>query len=410
MAWRTLGGLTVLAIAIGGLLSANPALRDQAAAWLPSWLAASAAKPSVEGKPELRPLPVKAAVAASHDFPIYLDGVGTVTARSTVAIRSRIEGQLFEALVHEGQTVHKGDILFRLDSRPLQAKLKETEANLAANRARYAKAVSDAKRLSNLSAKGYAPETQVDDAKTNVDTFAAAVRASEAEVEIAQLNLDYATIVSPIDGRAGSILVTPGNIVKPDDTQPLLIITETKPIFVSFNVPEQYLDAVRARMAATQLSVEVSTQASHTPVAVGQLFFINNQVDETTGTIELKARFDNADERLVPGQFVHARILLSTIENAVLVPSRAIQINQTGNYLWVIGPNDTVDLRDVVPGPDDGGDTTITKGLAAGERVVTDGQLRLFPGARVTVNDGNAVDSLVESGPQGGGANATAQP
>lgn len=410
MARRILGGLTVLLIVIGGLVSADSALMDRVSAWLPSWLGTKASAPGVQHNAELRPMPVKAAVAVSHHVPIYLDGVGTVTARSTVAIRSRIEGQLFEALVREGQTVHKGDILFRLDPRPLEAKLREIEADLAGNRARYAKAVADAKRLSNLSAKGYAPETQVDEAKTNVDTYAAAVRASEAEVELARLNLDYATIESPIDGRAGSILVTPGNIVKPDDTQPLLIIAQTKPIFVSFNVPEQYIDEIRSRMAVAELSVEVSTQASRTPVAVGKLFFINNQVDQTTGTIELRARFDNDDERLVPGQFVYARVLISTIENAVLVPSRSIQINQTGNYLWVIGPNDTVELRDVVPGPDDGGDTAITKGLAPGEKVVTDGQLRLFPGAKVLVNDGIAVDSLLDSNSRSGDGTKAAQP
>jgi len=399
MARGFLGGLTLLLIA-AGTVYAVPELRDRVSAWLPPFFTTQTSAPIVEHNEEIRPLPVKIAVAVQHRVPIYLDGVGTVTARSTVAIQSRIEGQLFEALVREGQTVHKGDILFRLDPRPLQATLKKIEADLAASRARYDKAVADVERLSNLSAKGYAPQTQVDDARTNVNTLAAAVRASEADVELARLNLDYATIRSPIDGRAGSILVTPGNMVKPTDTQPLLIITETKPIYVSFSVPEQYIDEIRARMAVTELRVEVSTQASDGTAAVGRLFFIDNQVDTTTGTVELMASFDNDDERLVPGQFIRARILLSTLENAVLVPSRAIQINQTGHYIWVMRPNDTVELRPVEPGPDSGGATAVTKGLVPGEKVVTDGQLRLFPDAKVLPSAGDATDGRTGETPK----------
>ena len=388
MARRILGVLAIVFIAVG-VVSAVPALRDQVSGWLPSSFATQTAKPETRRKRTLRPVPVKVAAAVRRPVPIHLEGVGTVRARSTVAIRSRIEGQLFDALVREGQTVRRGDVLFRLDPRPLQARLKEVEALLARNRASYAKAVSDVKRLSNLSAKGYSPKTLLDDARTQVDTLAATVRASEAEVELAQLSLDYATIRSPIDGRVGSILITPGNIVKPGDDQPLLIITETRPVYISFSVPEQHIDELRARMAVRQLPVEASTQASRTTAAVGRLFFINNQVDATTGTIELLAHFDNDDERLIPGQFVRTRILLATLENAVLVPRRAIQINQKGHYLWVVRSGDTVELREVATGPDLGEDTAITRGLAPGERVVTDGQLRLFPGARVLLGDAN---------------------
>lgn len=388
MARRILGVLAIVFIAVG-VVSVVPALRDQVSGWLPSSFATQTAKPDTRRKRILRPVPVKVAAAVRRPVPIHLEGVGTVRARSTVAIRSRIEGQLFDALVREGQTVRRGDVLFRLDPRPLQARLKEVEALLARNRASHAKALSDVKRLSNLSAKGYSPKTVLDDARTQVDTLAATVRASEAEVELAQLSLDYATIRSPIDGRVGSILITPGNIVKPGDDQPLLIITETRPVYISFSVPEQYIDELRARMAERQLPVEASTQASRTTAAVGRLFFINNQVDATTGTIELLAHSDNDDERLIPGQFVRARILLSTLENAVLVPRRAIQINQKGHYLWVVQNGDTVELKEVDTGPDLGENTAITRGLDAGERVVTDGQLRLFPGARVLLGDAN---------------------
>ncbi len=389
MVRRLLGGIAILLMA-AGIVSVVPALRDRVSGWLPSSIATQASTPNRKAKKNLRPVPVMIAVADARRVPIYLGGVGTIKARSSVAIKSRIEGQLFEALVREGQTVHKGDVLFRLDPRPLQARLKEVQAILARNRASHAKALADVKRLSNLSAKGYSPKTLVDDARTDVSTLAATVRASEAAAELARLNLDYATIRSPIDGRVGALPVTPGNIVKPNDTQPMLVITETRPVYASFGVPEQYIDEIRARMNAATLTVEVSTQATKSATATGRLFFIDNKVDTTTGTIELLAHFDNDDERLVPGQFIRARILLATLENAVLVPSRSVQINQNGRFLWVVGPDDTVALRPVVTGPDDGGDIAITKGLAAGERVVTDGQLRLFPAAKVEVSGGKA--------------------
>lgn len=387
MARRILGGLAVLLIAVG-IISVVPPLRDRVSAWLPSSFATQTSAPTRKRKRSSRPVPVKTAVSVTRSVPIRLSGVGTIRARSTVAVKTRIEGQLFEVLVREGQTVRKGNVLFRLDPRPLEARLKEAQAILARNRASHAKAVSDVKRLSNLSAKGYSPKTAVDDARTQVSTLAATVRASKAAAELAQLNLDYATIRSPINGRVGSILITEGNIVKPNDTQPLLIITETRPVYASFGVPEQFIDDIRDRMATARLPVEVSTQGEQA-VATGRLFFINNQVDATTGTIELLAHFDNEDERLVPGQFIRASILLSTLENAVLVPRRAVQINQRGPFLWVVRPDRTVELRNVTTGPDDGDDLLITSGLAAGERVVTDGQLRLYPGARALLSDGD---------------------
>lgn len=391
MARRIFGGLAALLIVVG-IVSVVPDLREQVSGWLPSSFATQTSKPVRKRKRNARPVPVKTALAVKRSIPIHLDGVGTVKARSTVAVKTRIEGQVFEALVREGQTVHKGDVLFRLDPRPLQARLREAEAILARDRASHAKAVADVKRLSKLTAKGYSPKTLVDDARTKTDTLAATIRASRAAVELARLNLDYATIRSPIEGRVGSILITAGNIVKPSDSQPMLIITETKPVYASFSVPEQYIDEIRRRMAAEQLPVEVSTQSDRTPVATGRLFFINNQVDSTTGTIELLARFANKDKRLVPGQFIRARILLSTIRDAVIVPRRAVQINQAGTFLWVVKPDSTVELRSVKTGPDAGDDLTIAQGLEAGERVVTDGQLRLYPGAKALLSDGNAAN------------------
>ncbi|MCB2102391.1 MAG: efflux RND transporter periplasmic adaptor subunit [Rhodobacterales bacterium] len=382
------GALLVVAVGVGAV--ALPGGRAMLAPWLPAFLQpeeAPAQKPAASAKKGPRAVPVRAAVAELRTVPIVLEGVGTVKARSTVAVKAQIEGQLIEALVREGQTVHKGDILFRLDARPLQARLKEAEAALARDRINHKKAVDDFDRLKLLSSKGYSPKTQSEDARTLVDTTSAAIRASEATVEFAHLNLNYATIRSPIDGRVGNILISVGNTVKANGDQPLLVITETKPVYVSFGLPERYIDAVKARMAESRLAVEVTTQASGSTAATGELFFINNEVNATTGTIELLAQFENADERLVPGQFARARVLLSNLDNAILVPTRAVQINQKGPYVWIVEDDGTVSLRAVTTGPEDREMTVIASGLEAGESVVTDGQLRLYTGAKVTLGD-----------------------
>ena len=344
---------------------------------------ANTQKASGKAGKAVRAVPVRVAVAGTRSVPVRLEGVGTVKARSTVAVKSRIEGQLIEARVREGQTVKKGDVLFRLDARPLMARLKEAEANLARDRVNHKKAISDFNRLKILSSQGYSPQTRRDDAETLVDTTRAAVRAGEAAVELANLNLDYATIRSPIDGRVGNLPVSVGNIVKANDTQPLLIITETKPVYVSFSLPERHIDALREKLAKGPApAVEVITQASAKSVS-GRLFFINNEVDMSTGTIELQGVFENANETLVPGQFARARVLMTILDNAVVVPSRAVQINQTGHFVWVVDDKKKIQLRKVVTGPEDGAEVVIISGLKPGETVVTDGQLRLFHGASV---------------------------
>jgi membrane fusion protein, multidrug efflux system len=386
---RLLGGLAVFLILIG-IIFTNADLKKSVGNF---FFGTEDSTPSKAGSKDKKKGPaalVRIAIASEGPVQTYLEGVGTVKARSTVDLKSQIEGQIIETLVHEGETVHKGDILFKLDPRPLKAKLTEIQATLAGAQASYNKAISDVQRLSNLSSKGYSPKTSVDEAKTQVDILAASVRATAAAVEQAQLNLDYATIKSPIEGRVGRILITSGNVVKPNDSQPLLIITEIKPVYASFGVPEQNIDILRKAMAETDLQVEVSTQSTGAPVALGRLFFINNQVDTQTGTIELLAQFENINERLTPGQFIRARIHLSTIDNAVLVPRRAVQVNQKGSYLWVVAADNTVELRRVEMGPDQDDKVSVLKGLKAGESVVTDGQLKLFVGANVQIVDDTA--------------------
>lgn len=377
----------IIAVVGGGAAYSQPEIRD----WLAQKLglakpAGANVKKVATGKAgrAVRAVSVRVAQAGTRDVPVRLEGVGVVKARSTVAVKSRIEGQLVEALVREGQTVKKGDVLFKLDARPLTAKLKEAEANLARDAVNHKKAISDFNRLKILSSQGYSPQTRRDDAETLVDTTRAAVRASEAAVEFARLNLDYATIRSPIDGRVGNILISVGNIVKANDTQPMLVITEIKPVYVSFNLPERHLDSLRQKMTAgaETLTVEVTTQALNKTVT-GKLFFINNEVDIATGTIELQGIFENADETLVPGQFARARVLMTTLVGAVVVPARAVQINQTGHFVWVVDDKKKIHLRPVAIGLEENAEVVVSKGLKPGETVVTDGQLRLFQGASV---------------------------
>jgi multidrug efflux system membrane fusion protein len=390
--WRRivlLGAAAVIATA-GYVLRFRPDWGEpyvQAAApYLPASLldkSAAGASASKGKKLSAPPAPVRMAAAASKSVPIRLDGIGTVQARSTVAIKSRIDGQLFEATVKEGQLVKKGDLLFNLDPRPFEAQLKQAEANLTRDKANLEKARSDVERYSKLSGKGISPVTKLEEAQTLVSTLTATIAASTAAVDFARLNLGYATIRAPIDGRVGNLLVTPGNMVKANDTQPLLIITELDPIYVAFGVPEQHISEIRTRMAEAPLAVEVAPQGDPGPPMKGELFFINNAVDTTTGTIQLLARFANKEERLVPGQFVRATVTLNLLDNATVVPSRAVQINQRGHYVYVVKPDMTAEMRPVDIGPEAANETVITKGLAPGEKIVTDGQLRLFPGSKV---------------------------
>jgi multidrug efflux system membrane fusion protein len=379
MTRRVVGSLLILAVLAGGALAYR--YDERVRTWALSFTGtATAVGPKTRAQSAA---PVRVAQSRTRTVPVRLEGVGNVQARSSVAIKTRVDGQLFSADVKEGQMVCKGDVLFRLDPRPFEAQLKQAEANLARDRANLEKARGDLARVESLAGKGYSPKAKLDEVETSVATILAAIRASEAAVELAKLNLDYATIKSPIEGRVGSILITPGNMVKANDTQPLLIINEIKPIYVSFALPEQHLDELRRRMTEGPLIVEVSAQGWGTETASGELFFINNAIDVGTGTIQLLARFPNERERLVPGQFVKASVTLTTLHEAVVVPSRAVQINQNGEYLWVLKKDHTVELRTISVGPQAGDETVITKGLSGGETVVTDGQLRLFPGARV---------------------------
>ncbi|MGE0653517.1 MAG: efflux RND transporter periplasmic adaptor subunit [Hyphomicrobiales bacterium] len=327
--------------------------------------------------------PVLTAVARTGTAPVLLTAIGNVQARSTVEVKSRVDGQVVEVAVSEGQRVRKGDLLFRIDPRPFEAQLRQAQANLARDKANLEKAESDLARYQSLSEKGYSSQQRYEEATALKASLIATMSAQEAAIEIARLNLEFTDIHSPIDGRAGSILVNAGNLVEANDDKAMLVITETNPIFVSFNVPERHLARIKQRMGEGRLTANVSIPGEGGAPLAGEIFFINNAVDMTTGTIQLKARYDNAKERLTPGQFVNVSILLAELHQAVLVPSRAVQSSQKGPFVYVVKADKTVDMRMVELGPAVDQSTVISSGVANGETVVTDGQLRLFPGRKV---------------------------
>jgi multidrug efflux system membrane fusion protein len=258
------------------------------------------------------------------------------------------------------------------------------EANLARDQAQLENANAQADRYSKLFESGIVSKEQYDTFRTNSDALAAAVRADKAEIERAKIDLDYCTIRSPIDGRTGSLLVHSGNIVKSNETV-LVVINQIVPIYVSFTVPEQYLAEIRRHMADGTLGVIATTREDEQRPVAGTLTFVDNSVDSTTGTIRLKGSFLNQERRLWPGQFVNVALKLSTQPGAIVVPSQAVQTGQSGFYAYVVKSDLSAELRPVVPGSQVGGETVIEKGLQPGESVVTDGQLRLYPGAKVEV-------------------------
>jgi membrane fusion protein, multidrug efflux system len=368
-------------VSVGGY--AGYATNDDVRKWADEKL--GLAKPvDKSAKRKVQPAPVRVAKTARRDVPVVLDGVGNVQALSTVQIKSRIDGQVTEVAIKDGQIVEAGDLLFRLDDRPLAAQLRQAQASLGRDKANLEKAKSDVVRFGTLTAKGISPVTKLEEVRSSLAALEAAIRASEASVEITRLNLEYATIRAPISGRVGSVLLSAGNMVKANDTQAMLVITQTKPVNVVFTVPEKYVGELRRRMEGGQeLLVDVSVPGDVEISERGRLFFVNNVVDTASGTIQVMARFDNKDEKLVPGQFTRASVTLEVLSGSVVAPSRAVQINQRGFYAWVVKADGTVEARSVEIGPRVGDDTVIREGLGPGETIVTDGQLRLFPGAPV---------------------------
>jgi multidrug efflux system membrane fusion protein len=328
--------------------------------------------------------PVKVNIALKKDVPVVLKAIGTVEPHNTVSVRARVAGEIKRIAFKEGQDVSQGDLLFTIDPRPYQAALEGALADLDRDNARLKSAKEDVRRYSELVKKDYVTSQAYDQTIANADALKGTVASDRAAVQSARVNLDYCTVRTPITGRTGNLLVKLGNVIKAED-QPVVTINQIMPINVSFSVPEEYLADIRRYAADGTLDVEAAFPDQKEPNFKGELSFINNTVDGSTGTILLKATFPNPDKALWPGQFVNVILRLATSRSAVVVPSQAVQRGQQGNYVFVVKPDMIAESRAVQLGQRIDGETVIRKGIEAGERVVTDGQLRLFPGAKVAL-------------------------
>ncbi len=334
-------------------------------------------------------VPVVVAKVEQKTVPIDLTAIGSAEAYTNVSIKAQVNAVLEEVHIKEGQFVTKGQLLFTLDGRPFEASLAQAQASLARDKAQSELNRVQAERYGALYKAGVAPKEQLDQMQANADAQQAAVRADEAAVQSAQLQLDYCKIYAPTAGRTGAIQVYPGNIVKQNDVPILIVINQVSPIFMDFSIPEQYLGNVGKFMKQGRLQVE-ATPYGETKAEIGYLTFVDNTVDNTTGTIKLKATFDNSDNRLWPGQFSTVLLRLAQDENATVVPSQTVQNGQNGDFVYVVKSDSTVEQRTVKAGRTVGADTVITSGLQPGETVVTDGQLRLIPGMKVQITNAPA--------------------
>jgi multidrug efflux system membrane fusion protein len=330
-------------------------------------------------------VPVSVANVAQQSVPVRIQAIGNVEAYATVALKARVDGQIVEVSFKEGQQVKKGAALFKIDSRPFEATLRQAEANLMRDTAQKEQTRSQERRYQELLQKNFVSKEAYAQFRTNADSAEASALASKAAVENARLQLEYCTIHSPIDGFVGKVMLQMGNMVKANDINPLVIINQVRPIFVNFAVPEQHLPAIRGYMAKGQLSVEALPPNSNKTAVTGTLSFIDNAVDTTTGTIKMKAVFPNKDSALWPGQFVGTSLKLYDQKEALVVPSQAVQTGPKGQFVYLIKPDMTAEARMVVVDRTDGDDAIIAKGLQKGETVVVKGQLRLAPGARVAI-------------------------
>jgi membrane fusion protein, multidrug efflux system len=329
-------------------------------------------------------IPVMATTVAQQDVPLQVKAIGTVEAYSTVAVRSNVTGEITAVHFTEGQDVKKGQLIFSIDRRPFEAALNQAQANLARDTAQANNAQTQAERYTHLVQQGVVSRDQADTYRTSAETARAVVEADKAAVEKAKVDLSYCSIFSPLAGRTGNLMIHQGNLVKANDTPIMVNINQVAPIYVTFAIPEQSLAEVKKYMASGKLKVEARIPNDPKPAA-GLLTFVDNTVDTATGTIKLKGTFTNEDRRLWPGQFVDAVLTLTTQPNAIVVPTQAVQNGQQGQFVFVIKPDLTVESRPVTVGRSVDSQSIILAGLQAGERVVTDGQLRLVPGAKVEI-------------------------
>jgi len=344
-----------------------------------------------KAEPPKKPaVPVTVATVVQKKVPVLMRAIGNVEAYSTVGVKSQIGGVLMRVHFKEGQDVNKGALLFTIDPRPYEAALKQAEANLAKDTAQVENAREETRRYAELVKKGYVAQEQYDQIRTNAAALEATVNAGKAAVENAQLQLKYCFIYAPFSGRTGSLISYEGNLIKATADTSMVVINQVQPINVTFSVPEQYLPEIKKYMASGRVKVAAVIGKDEAHPVEGVLTFVDNAVDMTTGTIKLKATFANSEKRLWPGLFVNVSVILTTQPDAIVVPSQAIQTGQSGSYVFVIKDDLTAESRPVVGGRTLDGETVVEKGLQAGDKVVTDGQLRLVPGVKVEIKQAQA--------------------
>ena len=329
-------------------------------------------------------VPVVVAAVTQQSIPVRIDTIGTVQVVANVVIKSRIDGFIDNVLIHDGQFVKAGDAMFRLDVRAAQAQVQLVQAQLARDQAQLANARRDVTRYQSLVAKDFVSHQQYDTAVTSAQALEAAVAADQAQIDNAKVLLTYYTIVAPIDGRVGSIAIKAGNSIKSNDL-PLATVNQIKPIYVGFNLPQGELPGLRAAMERAPVEVSVLPQGDHGGPVIGTIAFFDNTVDIMSGTIAVRAKFNNDDMRLWPGQFVNVSVTTRVDPQALTVPPAAVQVGQDNTYVFVVKSDNTVELRPVTVGRTIDGKSVITQGLAAGEQVVVDGVMRLTNGARVEI-------------------------
>jgi len=353
------------------------------------------------------PHPVSVAVAKvqQQDVPVYLVGLGSVTAFYTANIKSRVDGQIMQVNFQEGQNVKQGDLLILIDPRPYQAQLDQMQAQLFKDQASLRDAQLNLQRYTTLIPSGSIAQQQVDTQKSLVDQLDGQVRTDQAQIENAKLQITYCHITAPFNGRVGLRQVDPGNIVHAADTNPMLILTQLQPIAVIFTLPEDQLPTVAQHMKNASLTVEAYSSDNNTKLATGKLQTIDNEIDQTTGTDKLKAVFDNTDTQLWPNQFVNAKLLLETRKNSTVVPTPAILRGPQGTFVYLVKPDKTVEARNVAISLQQGDTTVVTSGVNPGDAVVTDGQDKLQTGSKIEPrNSGPGKPQGAQSGASSVGA------
>lgn len=351
-----------------------------------------------------RTISVAVAPVQKEDVPVYLSGLGAVTAFNTANIKSRVDGQIMKVNFREGQDVRQGDLLIEIDSRPYQVQLEQMQAQLFRDQAQLRDARLNLERYTSLIPSGSIAQQQVDTQKALVDQLDGTVRNDQAQIDSAKLNIVYCHITAPFDGRVGLRQVDPGNIVHASDTNPMLVLTQLRPIAVIFTLPEDVLPTVARQMSHGTLEVDAFSRDDQTKLASGKLLTIDNQIDPTTGTAKLKAVFDNKDNRLWPNQFVNADLLVETRKNSTVLPTAAILRGPQGTFVYTVNPDKTVQDKLVTISLTQGDTTVVTNGVNPGDTVVTDGQDKLQRGSKIEPRAAPATGAAMNGGRHGTGS------